>query len=1436
MSHKWRIRPDGYRTPSPPAWSPILSPVDASFHENTLTRPPTHIRNEKPIGHTSNTQGLPQDGRRYEHRPSGSMEAFASIALATQTNAHFWHAHKRPLSKDHVTDRAKRLRVESPRPKSYESLQGMPVTKTHLALDVRLQEANLLLHFSQQVRDIHHSPIHDRGTALPTVTRQRNAQETSSMSHQIGSDRRAIPSTPSVTLPPNQSELTDQKGAQPLSPLRSGSAQENSSIHTNSNDSYAMPEDDVVQLEQPEAPYVPDVFTTHPRTETDNTSIQDTNGHPSTKLQLARINSGQPQQPSSMHSVRTGELDMTIETSEVDKLANSSDVRLNHEESGTLAIAASSAQRHLKESSMIESDTKSRINTIKSPSIKSPDHPSSSNAICEACKFWKNSLNVDTETTATSWISCDGCKAWFHFACAGFKNEREVRSIDKYRCKKCKPIHGATTHVRKSARAHTSIDYAGLHQGVLKTSDDRPEHHYIQPIREGKISFLPEQFPRMRPELVTAEFFEKGNGMKQPIVIPAALNPRPHASSHYEPIWPDSSNPTCEKGIDSSVDLADWLAQGSETRSVNDHGQDALGMVMPQDLTVRKVAELYGPEEKVEVIDVKSQNGEGKKWNMRRWVDYYESSQGNKIIRNVISLEVSQSVLGRLVKRPQIVRDLDLQDSIWPEDLLAKGEYPHVQFYCLMSVADCFTDFHIDFGGSSVFYHILKGKKTFLFIPPKEKHLKKYEEWCMSPAQNWTFLPDQTHECYRVDLAEGDTMLIPSGWIHAVWTPEDSLVIGGNFLTRLNYGMQFRVSQVEKTTGVARKFRYPHFQKLHWFTVLAYLGDDPIPASVREYLENGFTFERPPISHEVFDEWGENSKPGPENYQARYYSQPELDGLPDLLRYILRTALIDNGIITEGISADTRNAVKRAIPRGRGEPLDIARTFALWCAWKRGNEPIPHWAYPNAEMETTAPDKLSATATRKLAEEAALKAPRRHSLRRQNQKEPKNSEMNGEAYQAESSTAAKGSMNNGYMQNNAQTDVDDGLPTPKKARHSISTGPQRKTACDTCRRRRRACKHKNDGELPSPTEKQEASASDMVHQEALLNRNALQEKLSSISGLFSSLTARSESNPAAISHSPSPQESPNSKLFDRASSEYSGEPSTTSTVNGTDPHADVVVENGSSPRPRTKACSHCRKSKVFSLSSSSVCTEPNFCQRRCIHDAFGNEDPIKVAETAIPRPHARKTHRSSDYVIKEDNTYSAIEHPHSARFLEYNALPMSEAEPNINLNTSTAAYRMAEVDAPLSASLQGLEQDSEQNENLMTTPLSTSHHGGSISVDSNPPQTRDQHTRLSFLASPPASAHEATDESPKLSEGIPSSSTSDIQIKAYQTYTPDSSSVRRTSPSSAEDRWGGKEKWTPSVQVKKARGLSLPTADEESMKLIKELQAQDLGLRRRFKP
>lgn len=70
------------------------------------------------------------------------------------------------------------------------------------------------------------------------------------------------------------------------------------------------------------------------------------------------------------------------------------------------------------------------------------------------------------------------------------------------------------------------------------------------------------------------------------------------------------------------------------------------------------------------------------------------------------------------------MRELDWVDCVWPKHLkesqtestnvIDEMMYPKVQKYCLMSVKGCYTDFHIDFGGTSVWYHILKGSKVFI--------------------------------------------------------------------------------------------------------------------------------------------------------------------------------------------------------------------------------------------------------------------------------------------------------------------------------------------------------------------------------------------------------------------------------------------------------------------------------------------------------------------------------------------------------------------------------------------------------------------------------------------------------------------------------------------------------------------------------------------------
>ncbi|KAL9100462.1 MAG: hypothetical protein Q9163_004165 [Psora crenata] len=1455
MSRSFRrhsgLRPLRYRTPSPPrhAYEPISQALNGDPTTN-ISSDSGHIGALK--ANDLRRECLETDSftsasvKRLDQRSNEFMNMFADIALATQSPKPSLHTNA-PTSKSRSHDmvrshqRAKSEKLPSPEMSHKANMSGIrPATSCEQSLDNRMMEAELLLNFSQRASQAcprrtnyhvntekvqhvsnkklsapQHLPLQIKGHYGSNIVTERSSPITRplpemQLSAAIDEQINTIAgggSPGSLNIVATQNTRTSAKSLRLLTThglidvTGEGSAGQIATGHGENNT--PEPHHEHFSAQDICASMTPldrnmGVHTTldSDRFESGASSIRNERVQGQARAEAQRT--GEPhREPDVADRLRTiqGSLAPTADKTTADLVDTSMD-----NEQPSPAIVGNSIV----------------CDTPKTPLV--PTHSPILAAVCAVCNFTQNSLSIDSRNNATSWISCDGCKSWFHFACAGFKNEREVRCVDKYRCCKCKPLHGTTTYVRKSSRAHSAIDYAGLHHGVIKTSDDTPEHHYIQPIKDGTIMFLPDTFARMRPELVTAEYFEKGIGMREPVVIPAAFNPQPMPSTSAERLSHLAEEAHSPSTFERSASSEEWFPHEAESQRVPDEGQDGLDMVMPQGLTVRKVAELYGLEEKVEVIDVKSQNGEHRKWNMRRWADYYENQNDNKIVRNVISLEVSQSRLGRLIRRPQIVRDLDLQDSVWPGNLLAKGDFPRVQFYCLMSVADCFTDFHIDFGGSSVFYHILKGKKTFFFIPPKEKNLKKYEEWCMSPAQNWSFLPDRTKECYRVDLSEGDTMLIPSGWIHAVWTPEDSLVIGGNFLTRMNYGMQLRIAQVEKATGVARKFRYPHFQKLHWYTALRYLEDDPLPQNVRDLLETGGSFHRSKPTYYEFDDWGQNSRSGPECYNARYYSQPELDGLPDLTRYLLRTALIDIGCITEGINLDTRNAVKKSIPRGHGEPLHIVKTFAIWCAWKRGNEPIPHWAYPDAVPEIGGAEKLSVAASRRLDREAPLKAPRRQSARMQCYQESakrtatvlRGGEVDGPALPL----IPNGKRRSSDELHKPSEFEDVAVPSSKRRKlaSSLNTASHRKTACEACRRRRRACKHKDQKEELMSHSQDSNSAQDCLRLDVALGDSVLRDSLCSIGGLFSCSPANAEGTQVVIP-SPGPQ------------------------------------------------------------------------QRRCIHDAFGNEDPVKVAETAIPRPHARKVNRGEPSVDKHSLSTGTDTTSNNAVPASYASLG-TESERRANLAVNVLIAPTANMAATPSAQSdyeatpQGITPDPHITydtskeypdegrcrgdkvdgifEKALASTRTLKHRMPidpvlysdlrsfqlSFEVTNDDTGLNYGQAPASLLVSPPASSHDDVGNSPAAPEGLytslPSSSRQGSQQPKghFQRYTPESGSIRRSSHSSCEDRPLKEERpriggETLRSARKQSRGYSALEADDESLRLIKELQAQDLGLRRR---
>lgn len=247
------------------------------------------------------------------------------------------------------------------------------------------------------------------------------------------------------------------------------------------------------------------------------------------------------------------------------------------------------------------------------------------------------------------------------------------------------------------------------------------------------------------------------------------------------------------------------------------------GMVVPPpEMTISDIANIIGPDTPVEVIDVASQSSSKASWTISEWAEYFSTPrEKKKKTLNVISLEVTGTPMQSYVEAPQLVRDLDWVTRDWPQEKRDKGcadnSWPKVQRYVLMGVEGAYSDWHVDFAGSSVYYHVIWGQKTFLFAPPTPRNLAAYKSWCSSTRQDFDWLGDHLHGLTRVDILPGQTMLIPSGWLHCVYTPKNTLVVGGNFLTDWNVATQWKLVEIEEATKVPKKFRFPHLKRLSWY-------------------------------------------------------------------------------------------------------------------------------------------------------------------------------------------------------------------------------------------------------------------------------------------------------------------------------------------------------------------------------------------------------------------------------------------------------------------------------------------------------------------------------------------------------------------------------------------------------------------------------------------
>uniref|UniRef100_A0A9L0IN36 JmjC domain-containing protein n=1 Tax=Equus asinus TaxID=9793 RepID=A0A9L0IN36_EQUAS len=337
--------------------------------------------------------------------------------------------------------------------------------------------------------------------------------------------------------------------------------------------------------------------------------------------------------------------------------------------------------------------------------------------------------------------------------CVGVEEEKAA-DIDLYHCPNCEVLHGPSIMKKR------------------RVSSKGHDAHKGKPVKTGSPTFIRE------------------------------LRSRTFDSSDEVILKPTGSQLTVE-----------FLEENSFSVPILVLKKDGLGMTLPSpSFTVRDVEHYVGSDKEIDVIDVTRQAD--CKMKLGDFVKYYYSGKREKVL-NVISLEFSDTRLSNLVETPKIVRKLSWVENLWPEECIF--ERPNVQKYCLMSVRDSYTDFHIDFGGTSVWYHVLKGEKIFYLIRPTNANLTLFECWSSSSNQNEMFFGDQVDKCYKCSVKQGQTLFIPTGWIHAVLTPVDCLAFGGNFLHSLNIEMQLKAYEIEKRLSTADLFKFPNFETICWY-------------------------------------------------------------------------------------------------------------------------------------------------------------------------------------------------------------------------------------------------------------------------------------------------------------------------------------------------------------------------------------------------------------------------------------------------------------------------------------------------------------------------------------------------------------------------------------------------------------------------------------------
>eukprot|EP01083_Nonionella_stella_P317969 1160091_1 len=163
--------------------------------------------------------------------------------------------------------------------------------------------------------------------------------------------------------------------------------------------------------------------------------------------------------------------------------------------------------------------------------------------------------------------------------------------------------------------------------------------------------------------------------------------------------------------------------------------------------------------------------------------------------KNLFYIEDGIKTMGGEEEEEEVDELEALKHSILSSKVTHSG-FPEIQKYVLICSANSFTEWHTDFNGSCVWYYVVRGIKYFYIMTPTTPGiLEEYRKWREQSEIRW--FPEYAKcSAQLVIVAANELLVLPSGTIHCVYTPVDCVAFSGNWLCDDNIQKQLRIEHL----------------------------------------------------------------------------------------------------------------------------------------------------------------------------------------------------------------------------------------------------------------------------------------------------------------------------------------------------------------------------------------------------------------------------------------------------------------------------------------------------------------------------------------------------------------------------------------------------------------------------------------------------------------